>query len=82
MLLPVDLLRGNTPACEPAVDCSLVKRLPDVVSALSNEVTSIIRKNQCCRDQRQGCYLILTSSKYSRPVGFKEKKLPALLINV
>ena len=84
--------RRNAPACGPAtwkcsclwtaVDCSLVKRLPDVVSALNNKVTSIIRKNQCCRDQRQGCYLILTSSKYSRPVGFKEKKLPALLINV
>jgi len=52
-----------------------VKRLPEVVSALKNEVTSLVEKKKSCRNQREAV-TSKPSTKYSRPVGLKEKKVP------
>ena len=51
-----------------------VKRLPDVVSALNNEVTSLIgkKKNRCCNKEK--AVSSKPSTKYNRPVGVAEKK--------
>ena len=55
-----------------------VKRLPDVVSALKNEVTSLIGKRPAVAIKGKAVSS-KPSTKYSRPVGVKEKKLPPLV---
>ena len=55
-----------------------VKRLPDVVSALNNEVTSPIDKKPAVAIKEKAVYSKL-SKKYNRPVGLDEKKLPPLI---
>ena len=55
-----------------------VKRLPDVVSALNNEVTSLIGKNPAVAIKEKAVSS-KPSTKYSRPVGLDEKKLPPLI---
>ena len=55
-----------------------VKRLLDVVSALNNEVTSLIGKKPAVAIKEKSVSSKL-SIKYSRPVGLKEKKLPPLV---
>ena len=55
-----------------------VKRLPDVVSALNNEVTSLIGKKPAAAIKEKAV-AAKPSTKYSRPVGMKEKKLPPLI---
>ena len=52
-----------------------VKRLPDVVSALNNEVTSLIGKKPAVAIKEKEVYS-KPSTKYNRPVGRSEKKLP------
>ena len=55
-----------------------VKRLPDVVNALNNEVTSLIGKKPAVAIKEKA----VTSkpwTKYSRPVGLNEKKNPSLV---
>ena len=49
-----------------------VKRLPEVVSALNNEVTSLIGKKPAEAIKEKAVY-------YTRPVGHNEKKLPSLV---
>jgi len=51
-----------------------VKRLPDVVAALNNEVTSLIGKKPAVAIKEKSVTSKLT--KYSRPVGLKEKNFP------
>ena len=51
-----------------------VKRLPEVVSALNNEVTSLIGKKPAEAIKEKAVYS-KPSSKYTRPVGHNEKKL-------
>ena len=55
-----------------------VKRLPDVVNALNNEVTSLIGKKPAVAIKEKAVYL-KPSTKYNRPVGLAEKKLPPLI---
>ena len=55
-----------------------VKRLPDVVSALNNEVTSLIGKKPAATIKEKAVSS-KPSTKYSRPVGLDEKKLPPLI---
>ena len=55
-----------------------VKRLPDVVSALNNEVTSLIGKRPAVAVKEKEVYS-KPSTKYNRPVGVAEKKLPPLI---
>ena len=55
-----------------------VKRLPDVVSALNNEVTSLIGKKPAVAIKEKAVSS-KPSTKYSRPVGIKEKKKYPLL---
>ena len=55
-----------------------VKRLPDVVKALNNEVTSLIGKKPVLAIKEKAV-ASKPSSKYSRPVGADEKKLPTLI---
>ena len=55
-----------------------VKRLPDVVSALNNEVTSLIGKKPAVAIKEKAVYS-KPSTKYNRPVGVAEKKLPPLI---
>ena len=55
-----------------------VKRLPDVVRALNNEVTSLIGKKPAVAIKEKAI-ASKPSTKYSRPVGMKEKKLPPLI---
>ena len=55
-----------------------VKRLPDVVSALNNEVTSLIGKKPAVAIKEKAVSS-KPSTKYSRPVGLNKKKLPPLI---
>ena len=55
-----------------------VKRLPDVVRALNNEVTSLIGKNHAVAIKEKSVSS-KPSTKYNRPVGLAEKKLPPLI---
>ena len=55
-----------------------VKRLPDVVRALKNEVTSLIGKKPALAIKEKAV-TSKPSTKYSRPVGMKEKKIPPLV---
>ena len=55
-----------------------VKRLPDVVSALNNEVTSLIGKKPAVAMKEKAVSSKL-STKYNRPVGVAEKKLPPVI---
>ena len=55
-----------------------VKRLPDVVAALNNEVTSLIGKKPAVAIKEKEVFS-KPSTKYNRPVGAKEKKLPPLI---
>ena len=55
-----------------------VKRLPDVVRALNNEVTSLIGKKPAFAIKEKAV-ASKPSTKYSRPVGMKEKKIPTLV---
>ena len=54
-----------------------VKRLPEVVSALNNEVTSLIGKKPAVAIKEKEVYSLPT--KYKRSVGAAEKKLPPLI---
>ena len=53
-----------------------VKRLPEVVSALNDEVTSLIRKKPAEAIKEKAVYS-KPSTSYLRPVGKSEKKLPS-----
>ena len=53
-----------------------VKRLPDVVAALSNKVTNLIGKKPAAAIKEKGV-VVKPSTPYSRPVGLNEKKLPS-----
>ena len=55
-----------------------VKRLPDVVKALNNEVTSLTGKKPAL-PIKEKAVVSKPSTKYSRSVGMKEKKLPPLV---
>ncbi|KAL9974246.1 hypothetical protein ACROYT_G011261 [Oculina patagonica] len=55
-----------------------VKRLPEVVAALNNEVTSLTGKKPAAAIKEKAVSS-KPSSKYTRPVGKKEKKLPSLV---
>ena len=55
-----------------------VKRLPDVVGALNNEVTSLIGKKPAVAIKEKEVFS-KPSTKYNRPVGLAEKKLPPLI---
>ena len=55
-----------------------VKRRPDVVSALNNEVTSLIGKKPAVAIKEKEVFS-KPSTKYNRPVGLAEKKLPPLI---
>ncbi|KAL9950721.1 hypothetical protein ACROYT_G043267 [Oculina patagonica] len=55
-----------------------VKRLPEVVAALNNEVTSLTGKKPAAAIKEKAVSS-KPSSKYTRPVGKKEKKLPSLI---
>ena len=55
-----------------------VKRLPEVVSALNNEVTSLIGKKPTVAIKEKAVYP-RPSTPYSRPVGEREKLLPSLV---
>ena len=55
-----------------------VKRLPDVVAALNNEVTSLIGKKPAVAIKEKEVSS-QPSTKYNRPVGANEKKLPPLI---
>jgi len=55
-----------------------VKRLPEVVSALNNEVTSLIGKKPAVAIKEKSVYA-RPSTPYSRPVGKREKILPPLI---
>ena len=54
-----------------------VKRLPDVVNALNNEVTSLIGKKPAVAIKEKEVSSL--PKKYNRPVGLAEKKLPPLI---
>ena len=55
-----------------------VKRLPDVVSALNNEVTSLIGKKPAVAIKEKAVSS-KPSTKYSRPAGLDEKKIPPFI---
>ena len=55
-----------------------VKRLPDVVSALNNEVTRLTGKKPAYAIKEKNI-VSKPSTPYSRPVGVNEKKLPPLV---
>ena len=55
-----------------------VKRLPDVVSALNNEVTRLTGKKPASAIKEKNI-VSKPSTPYSRPVGVNEKKLPPLI---
>ena len=55
-----------------------VKGLPDVVGALNNEVTSLIGKKPAVAIKEKAVYS-KPSTKYNKPVGVGEKKLPPLI---
>ena len=52
-----------------------MKRLPDVVSALNNEVTKLINKKPA-EAIKEKAVSSKPSTTYSTPVGLNEKKLP------
>jgi len=52
-----------------------VKRLPDVVKALNNEVTRLTGKKPSVAIKERGV-VAMPSTPYSRPLGVDEKKLP------
>ena len=54
-----------------------VKRLPDVVGALNNEVTRLTGKKPTVAIKKS--VVAKPSTPYSRPVGVNEKKLPPLI---
>ena len=55
-----------------------VKRLPDVVNALNNEVTRLTGKKPASAIKEKNI-VSKPSTSYSRPVGVNEKKLPPLI---
>ena len=55
-----------------------MKRLPDVVSALNNEETSLIGKKPAVAIKEKSVYS-KPSTPYTRPVGKNEKLLPPLV---
>ena len=55
-----------------------VKRLPEVIGALNNEVTSLTGKKPIIAIKEKSV-ASKPSTKYSRPVGMKEKKIPPLV---
>ena len=55
-----------------------VKRLPEVVAALNNEVTSLIGQKSAVAIKEKNVYG-KPSTPYLRPVGEREKKLPSLV---
>jgi len=55
-----------------------VKRLPEVVSALNNEVTSLIGKKPAVAIKEKAVYA-RPLTPYTRPVGKREKILPSLV---
>ena len=55
-----------------------MKRLPDVISALNNDVTSLIGKKPAAAIKEKAVSS-KPSTKYNRPVGLDEKKLPSLI---
>jgi len=55
-----------------------VKRLPEVLSALNNNVTRLISKKPAVAIKEKADYAS-PSTPYSRPVGKNEKILPALV---
>ena len=55
-----------------------VKRLPDVVSALNNEVTRLTGKKPAVAIKEKSV-VAKPSTPYARPVGVNEKKLPPLI---
>ena len=55
-----------------------VKRLPDVVGALNNEVNSLMGKKPAVAIKEKAVSS-KPSTKYSRPVRLDEKKLPPLI---
>ena len=55
-----------------------VKRLPEVVAALNNEVTSLISQKPAVAIKEKNVYA-KPSTPYLRPVGEREKKLPSLV---
>ena len=55
-----------------------VKRLPDVVNALNNEVTRLTGKKPASAIKEKNI-VSKPSTPYSRPVGVNEKKLPPLI---
>ena len=55
-----------------------VKRLPDVVHALNNEVTNLIGRKPAVAIKEKAVSS-KPSTKYNRPVGLGEKKLPPLI---
>ena len=63
---------------EGQLSTAWVKRLPEVVSALNNEVTSLIGKKPAVAIKEKAVFS-KPSTKYFRPVGQKEKKLPSLV---
>ena len=54
------------------------KRLPEVFSALNNEVTSLIGKKPSVAIKEKSV-ASKPSTKYTRPVGLNEKKIPPLV---
>ena len=55
-----------------------VKRLPDVVNALNNEVTRLTGKKPAVAIKEKNI-VAKPTTPYSRPVGVNEKKLPPLI---
>ena len=55
-----------------------VKRLPEVIAALNNEVTSLTGKKPA-EAIKEKAVAAKPSKIYSRPVGKREKKLPSLV---
>ena len=55
-----------------------VKRLPDVVGALNNEMTRLTGKRPAAAIKEKEVFS-KPSTKYNRPVGLAEKKLPPLI---
>ena len=56
-----------------------VKRLPSVVSALNNQVTRLIGMKPATAIKKKNVYAE-PSTKYLRPVGLNEKKLPSIVM--
>ena len=56
-----------------------VKRLPEVVAALNNEVTRLIGKKPAVAIKKKKMFIPKPSTPYLRPVGESEKKLPSLV---